>query len=727
MIGQTFGHYRIEEKLGEGGMGVVYRARDLELNRNVAVKFLSEDAATPERRRRFQQEAQTASSLNHPHILTVHEAGTEAGQDYLVTEYVDGWTLREWVRHEQPSVRQIVDLVVTIADALASAHEAGIVHRDIKPQNILVSRRGFAKLADFGLAKLLERHSENETETVTVQTRPGMIVGTISYMAPEQVSGKPADSRADIFSFGVVLYEILTGQRPFSGKSDTEMAMSILHRPPVPLGELRPDVPYELRMIVEKALEKEPGDRYQSARELTVDLRRFQRMPISGTARIATPPQQPRRRWIAAIVLGCVLLSAAVLLWYLQRRDFFWISPLAGARFTRLTDFDGDELDASISPDGKLIAFLSDHDGQMDVWLNQSGGGEFVNLTKGKYPNVADPAARSIGFSGDSTQILIKGARGELAVPAIGGAARPFVEGRNISWSPDRTKIAYFTGAEGDPVFIADSNGGNPRQVFRDKRGMHCHNPTWSPDGGFIYFVRGYAMLDKTDIWRVPIAGGEPERITNHNSKVAFPTLLDARTLLYTATSEDGSGPWLYAMDVERRIPHRVSFGVEQYISVAATQDGRRIVAAVANPRASLWSVPISDSIAEESDTKRFVLPTVRALAPRFGPDYLVYLSSREGADGLWKYKDGIGTEIWKGSEGALSSPPAISPDGREICFSQREKLHVISSDGTNVRRLAESLRIRGTAAWSPDGKWIAVAAETQQGPRLYKIPVESR
>src|SRR5215831_18160666 len=215
MIGKTISHYLIEAQLGEGGMGVVYLARDLTLNRNAAVKFLSSRVADESRRHRFQQEAQTASSLNHPNIVSVYEAGTDDGVQYLITEFIDGYTLGDWVRRERPGVRQIVDIAISLGDALACAHQAGIVHRDIKPQNILISKQGFAKLVDFGLAKMIEPESgaEDETRSIDAQTRPGVVMGTVPYMAPEQICGKQADSRSDAFSFGVVLYEALTGAR----------------------------------------------------------------------------------------------------------------------------------------------------------------------------------------------------------------------------------------------------------------------------------------------------------------------------------------------------------------------------------------------------------------------------------------------------------------------------------------------------------------------------------
>jgi serine/threonine protein kinase len=344
MTGKTISHYLIEAQLGQGGMGVVYRARDLTLKRNAAVKFLSSQIADESRRRRFQQEAQTASSLNHPNIVSVFEAGTDDGVQYLITEFIDGYTLDDWVRRERPRVRQIVDIAISLGDALACAHQAGIVHRDIKPQNILISKQGFAKLVDFGLAKMVEPESgaDDETRTIDAQTRPGVVMGTVPYMSPEQISGKPADSRSDAFSFGVVLYEALTGVRPFVAKSDNSVAIAILHVAPRPITELRPDVPSPLRAIVEKLLEKDPADRYQSMREAVVDLRRSQRFASPDTPHANVAARPDARGWrLATIIEAAVLASLAVAGWTLYRSELLWRNPLAGAQFTRITDWGG--------------------------------------------------------------------------------------------------------------------------------------------------------------------------------------------------------------------------------------------------------------------------------------------------------------------------------------------------------------------------------------------------
>ncbi len=304
--GTRLGAYEIIAPLGEGGMGTVYRALDTRLHRTVAVKVLSVDLADEAARRRFQREAQMASSLNHPHILTVHDAGDFEGRQYLVTEFVDGGTLRDWSRAQPRAWRDVVELLTGVADGLAAAHAAGILHRDIKPQNVLVTTTGYAKLADFGLAKLDERSSPEE-ETRTLEqgiTQAGFVVGTVAYMSPEQTAGRRLDARSDVFSFGVLLYEMLSGKRPFAGVSELEVLQSIRHATPQPLPA---SVPRALRAIVEKALEKDPAARYQSMQEMVADLRRVLRQADPTPARASVP------FWKQAAAVALLAVAAAVL------------------------------------------------------------------------------------------------------------------------------------------------------------------------------------------------------------------------------------------------------------------------------------------------------------------------------------------------------------------------------------------------------------------------------
>jgi Tol biopolymer transport system component len=590
----------------------------------------------------------------------------------------------------------------------------------------LVTESGFAKLADFGLAKLADSPTPSGVALVPseITTRPGVIVGTIAYMSPEQAMGRLVDRRSDIFSFGVLLYELLAGRRPFAGSADFELLHAIIHGTPHPLSE---QVPPVLRMAVEKALEKDPGDRYQSMRELVVDLRRCTKAKTAD----APPPAKTKVRhaWLPWSVAAALLTATAT--WEVVRPATAPASLFDKAHFTRVTDFDS--VEAAISPDGRFAAFLSDHDGPFDVWLTQMGTGHEINLTHGKVGQLPGPL-RSVGFSSDGSEILIGagdvGMRLQL-MPLIGGAPRNFLaeDAADVGWSPDGAHIAYHTFADGDPLFVAERAGSNPRQIFVGPPGIHNHFPTWSRDGRWIYFVNGSPAAREMDLWRVSPGGGKPERLTEMNSDVAYPTPVGLRTVLFVAHDADGSGPWLWALDLKRGASRRVSFGLEQYTSVSASADGHRLVATIANPKASLWSVPILNKVAEERDVKLFTLPTVRALAPRFGGTALFYLSSLGTGDGLWRYRGGQALEIWKGTAGALLEPPSVSADGTRVAIVLRRRgkrqLHILSADGAEFQPIAGAIDVQEAGSWSPDRKWIVTGGSDAAGPGLFKIPLD--
>jgi len=735
--GAQVGIYRIEAPLGEGGMGTVYRAIDTKLNRPVAIKFLSDDLADANARRRFQREAQMASSLNHPHILTVYDVGEFEGRQYIVTEFVDGGTLKDWAR-EKRTWRQVVELLTGVADGLAAAHAAGILHRDIKPANILVARNGYAKLADFGLAKLEETRVESSA-TVTLtegKTRPGVILGTIAYMSPEQASGRPLDARSDIFSFGTVLYEALAGRRPFGGSSELEVLKTVIHGTPEPLGA---ETPLAMRMVVEKALEKDPAERYQAMREMVVDLRRAAKQKVAAPAPNAASaqPRVSRAYWIPAVLLLAAGVGAG---WLLRGSSSALENPLENAKFSRFTDFEGDERNGAISPDGRFVAFLSDHSGQVDIWLSQVGTGQFLNLTQGTEPNL-DSSVGAIGFNSDGSKLWMHNADQHSAMkllPLIGGPARIFLSQspakeppQAAAWAPDGSALVYHTSDDGDPMFVTDPTGANARQIFVEKAPLHHHFPVWSRDGKWIYFTRGVPGVNEFDLWRIRASGGEPERLTQHNGLIATPAPLDQDSVMYVARDRDGSGPWLWALDLESKVTRRVSYGLEQYRSVAASADGRRLVATVATPTANLWSVPIPriGKIADEAEVKRFELPSVRALLPRYADKSLFYLSSHGTGDGVWRFQDGQAVEVWKGSDGALLEPPAPSPDGRRVAFVLRKdgklRLNTVSADGSDLQQLGGSLEVQGATSWSPEGKFIVTGGRDEKGAGVFKVPAD--
>jgi len=347
--GAQVGQYRIETSIGQGGMGVVYRARDTKLNRPVAIKFLSGELADSAARRRFQREAQLASSLNHPHILTVYDTGEFEGRHYLVTEFIDGGTLKNWAKQQPRNWQDVAELLTGVADGLATAHQAGILHRDIKPDNILITASGYAKLADFGLAKLAEgSRSEDVTRTFTEdRSLPGFIVGTIAYMSPEQASGMPLDARSDIFSFGAVLYEMLAGRRPFAAATGFELLRKVIHDSPAPLGD---EIPEPLRALVSKALEKDPERRYSSMRDVVADLRRARQ-----DTSVSLPPPKPRRKWMTAAGFAALAVAAAGgAILFLSRQA----SGPAQREYIPLTNFSDSVVAPALSPDGRMLAFI---------------------------------------------------------------------------------------------------------------------------------------------------------------------------------------------------------------------------------------------------------------------------------------------------------------------------------------------------------------------------------
>lgn len=728
--------YRQTKELGRGGMATVYLAHDLKHRRDVAVKVVHPRLTSAVGADRFLREIEIVAQLQHPHIVPLFDSGEADGSLYYVMPYEAGLSVRDRIRRDGPLlVEDVVLILRDVCDALAHAHERGIVHRDIKPDNVLLSGR-HAMVADFGVARAATDAATGQTDSVS-----GIPLGTPAYMAPEQIEGRAQiDRRADIYSVGVLGYELLAGRPPFVGETREAILSGHLKGSPPPLTNYRTDVPGPLAELVMKSLQKDPADRWQSADEMVSHLDGIVSTRGAGNAR----GQFSLRTWqswpVVAASVFVVVATAAVVLWQtLGGRDVSWRDRWNGARIERLTDFPGSEVDPAISSDGRFVTFLSDRDSVFDAMLMRIGGEQFRNLTGGRFPQLFNEDVRNVGFTGDGTHVWFRVAdinspASVSLVPTDGGPSAPFLETAvMVAWSPDALKIAYHETTPGDPIFVADSTGRNARRLFVSDPGIHNHYLSWSPDGRFVYFSRGFPP-DDMDIWRIPSIGGSAERITTHNSRVAYPVLLDSRTLVYTATADDGTGPWLYVTDVEERVPHRVTEGVEHYISISAANgnsDGaRRLAASVSNPRVRLVSVPITDGIVDERMATSLALPTSRGAAPRFGRDSsLWYLASRSGADGLWKLTGETASELWKASRGAVVGAAAESPDGKRVCFpvrhSGRSTLYCTAADATDARVMAEGLDVRGAPSWSPDGKWIVIAAEQEKGPRLFRIPAD--
>jgi len=452
---------------------------------------------------------------------------------------------------------------------------------------------------------------------------------------------------------------------------------------------------------------------------------------LSANRRAALP-------WL--IAAAAVALAAVAGVWTLQRSGYFWKSPLSGARFQHVTELGGTERAAALSRDGRFIAFISDKEGRPDVWVTQIGTGLFYNLTRGRFQKLGNQAVRSPGFSPDGTMVTFwadtsdvpdKTNIGVWAIPVLGGDPRPYLQGMaEFDWTADATRLVYHTTTAGDPTFVREADDrGAGRQIFVADAGRHSHFQTWSPDGSFVYVVLG-TLPDGLDVWRLPSSGGAAERITRHNSRVSHPVLLDDRTLLYLATEQDGSGPWLYTMDVRHRVAHRLDTALDRYTSLSASADGRRLVASLAQPKGTLWRIAVGETPAGTAAATPIALTTSRGVSPRLGPGYLVYVTSTGSGEGVWKLVNGTATTLWTAPGARIVGGPEIAADGR-IAFSVEERgrtvLYTMNADGTDARARTESLPLRGAPAWAPDGQSITIAAMSDGAPKLHRIAPDGR
>jgi Tol biopolymer transport system component len=723
LTGRTLRDYRILEPLGSGGMGEVYKARDTRLDRLVAIKILRQDlAASSDRKHRFLQEAKAASALNHPNIVTVYDIFEHEGTDCLVMEYVPGKTLLKLIPKGGMPLKDALRISAQVADGLSSAHRAGLVHRDIKPSNLIVPENGPLRILDFGLAKMPEAPpaADESTRTFSPLTEEGVVLGTALYMSPEQAQGKPVDFRSDIFSFGSVLYEMLTGRCPFQGETTVATLAAILDKDPPPLG---PQVPNTVQRIVLRCLAKNPENRWQSMFDVKQMIENASADLDSG-AGPAAPPRRYGRLAIGAACLGSALAAYAI------ARLLPGSAPpiAAGLILHRITTDRGLTGNPAISRDGKLIAFASDRAGQdnLDIWFQQIGGGDPIQVTR-------DPADESEpSFSPDGTRIAFRSEKdggGIYVVPSFGGTPALLAPlGRNPRFSPDGHWVAYSIGGGevSNPgaagVFIVDSGGGAPRAIHPEM--ATATNPVWSPGSDRLLVLgrkaAGAPTQTELDWWILPIDGGAPARSGVYARLAAqkltvpeFPHVYSAALdwnatgeILFSAFSGEAANLWKIRL-TGTGPAERVTNGPGIHGDGRWSADAQRLVFASKELDFHVWMQPLDPSTgAERGAMKRLTGETASNLTPSLPWDgaKIAYVSQRSGN---WSLR--VRDLASGGDRAVLSSPRRIasahiSGDGSAIVYSTLDfDLFSIPSAGGVAQRLCERC---GTAMGSSnDGR----------------------
>jgi serine/threonine protein kinase/Tol biopolymer transport system component len=731
MIGTRLAHYRIERLLGKGGMGDVYLAEDTKLGRQVALKVLSPELASDQgRRERFEREARAAASLNHPNIVTIHSVEEVDGVPFLTLELVEGQALGDIIPPEGLPLDRVLDLSIPLADAVGAAHQRGITHRDLKPANVMVTPDGRIKVLDFGLAKLKDELRAAEAAMPTTSlTGEGRIVGTVSYMSPEQAAAKPIDQRSDVFSLGVILYEMLTGVRPFQGDTQMSTLSAIIKDTPKPIADLRPRLPREVSRIVNRCLAKDVEDRYQSAKDLRNDLRALKNDLASGEvasihgSRGHVAPTAARRRMIAivvtAVVLGAILAVAA--LWPHIGGDSATASrPFDSMRLTRLTT-SGSALQAALSLDGRYVAYVVSRDGKQSLWLRQIA-------TTSNVPLVQPDESRPFGltFAPDGNHVYYVDARDAIKrnlyqMPILGGGSRLILEGVDspVTFSPDGKQLGFIRSHldEGtSAVMLANIDGTNQRTLATRKRPVRFLplGIAWSPDGLRIAATGGNNEDLRGEIVVVDVAHGTESRlpIPEWQQVIRLAWLPDGRSLLVNAQeSAAENSTQIFVVSYPSGSARRLTSDLNSYSGLSVAPDGKSFVTIRNERRVTLWTVPVDDPL-------KAVAVTSDATGDEGGrglawvPDgRIVYTTETSGNPEIWIMNADGSRRVQLTTNPGQDVSPRVTPDGRQIVFvSDRDgRLRVwrMGLDGTGATRVSSDILGGGPAFISGDGQWI--------------------
>ncbi len=700
-IGKEFSTYKIEKLLGAGGMGEVYLAHDSKLKRKVALKILpAEFLADPERIKRFKREARAVSAMNHPNIVTIYDFGISDSVNFIATEFVEGKTLRQLI-NQGVELKQTLLIISQICEALSAAHREGIIHRDIKPENIMVRPDGYVKVLDFGLAKLTA-YDDLQPPSLSNVTRKGLIIGTLAYMSPEQISDENVDHRTDLWSLGVILFEMLTGKNPFKMENRQATLNAILAGEPPLVSELKPNLPREFDAILSKALEKDADLSYQTASDIRADLKRVRREIESGATSSSTKRTVKNKKntylsviWkpvLAVFVLGLLAFSI-----YLARNFFSETPPnWLNANATRLTDFTGEEIYPTISPDGKTLVYVGNENGNYDIFRLRVGGSNRQNLTRDSDANDTQPSlspdGEKIAFRSDRQGggIFVMGATGE-------SVKRLTDEGFNPAWSPSGNEIVYSTVEFNEPFSVTNSGEirivnaatGEKREIMTSGNALQ---PSFSPNGKRLAFWSRDEKFQR-DLWTVAVSGGEAVRVTNDESLDWNPIWSPDGEFIYFCSNRNG-GASLWRIRVNQE---------------SGKTNGEP--EAVTAPLAQSWFLTISGDGKNLVYVRRQYIENVQQI--KFDPNK----------------KQIIGKPLIISGGTKLARTPDISPDGKYVAFyltgETHEDIVLVKTDNLSVSEVTNDVARDRVPRFSPVDSRIAFYSNVTGNYEIWTMNID--